>query len=53
MDTVLFFILLVSEILKIPRAKVKARFLKKLAFVTSKEAIRLPRCIASYKQALS
>ena len=36
MDAVLFLILLVSEILKIPRTKVEAHFLKKLAFVTNK-----------------
>ena len=36
MDTVFFFILLVFEMLKIPRAKHEACFLKKLAFVTSK-----------------
>ena len=36
MDIVLSLILLVSEILKILRAKVEARFLKKLAFVTYK-----------------
>ena len=36
MDTVLFLILLVSEMLKILRAKAKAHFLKKLAFVTKK-----------------
>ena len=32
----MYRILLVSEILKTPRAKVEAHFLKKLAFVTSK-----------------
>ena len=36
MDTVLPLILLVSEMLKIPRVKVEAHFLKKLAFVTNK-----------------
>ena len=36
MDAVLILILLVSEILKIPRTKVEAHFLKKLAFVTNK-----------------
>ena len=36
MDTVLSLILLVSEMLKIPRAKVEAHFLKKLAFITNK-----------------
>ena len=36
MDTVLSLILLVSEMVKIPRAKVEAHFLKKLAFVTNK-----------------
>ena len=36
MDPVLFLILLVSEILKIPRTKVEDHFLKKLAFVTNK-----------------
>ena len=35
-DTVLPLILFVSEMLKIPRAKVKAYFLKKHAFVTNK-----------------
>ena len=35
-DTVLSLILLVSEMLKIPSAKVEAHFLKKLAFVTNK-----------------
>ena len=35
MDSVLYLILLVSEILKITKAKVKAHFLKKLAFVTN------------------
>ena len=34
--TVLSLILLVSKMLKIPRAKVEAHFLKKLAFVTNK-----------------
>ena len=36
MNTVLFLILLVSGMLKIPRAKVEAHFLKKLAFVTNR-----------------
>ena len=36
MDTVLSLTLLVSAMLKIPRAKVGAYFLKKLAFVTNK-----------------
>ena len=36
MDTVLSLIPLVSEALKIPRARVGAHFLKKLAFVTNK-----------------
>ena len=36
MDTVLSLILLVYEMLKIPRVKIKAHFLKKLAFVTNK-----------------
>ena len=36
MGTVLSLILLVSEMLKIPRAKVEADFLKELAFVTNK-----------------
>ena len=36
MDTALFLILLVSEMLKIPRNKVEAHFLKKLAFVINK-----------------
>ena len=35
-DTVLSLILLVSEMFKIPRAKVEVHFLKKLAFVTNK-----------------
>ena len=35
MDTVLSLILLVSEMLKIPKTKVKAHFLKKLNFVTN------------------
>ena len=35
MDTALSLTLLVSEMLKIPRAKVEADFLKKLAFVTN------------------
>ena len=36
MDTVFSLILLVSDMLKIPRAKVEAHFLKKLVFVTKK-----------------
>ena len=36
MDTVLSLILLVFDMLKIPTAKVEARFLKKLSFVTNK-----------------
>ena len=36
MDTVFSLIMLVSEMLKIPSAQVKAHFLKKLAFVTNK-----------------
>ena len=36
MDTVLFFILLVFEMLKIPKINVEAHFLKKLDFVTNK-----------------
>ena len=36
MDTVLSLIMVVSEMLKIPRAKVEAHFLKKLVFVTNK-----------------
>ena len=36
MDTTLSLILFFSKMLKIPRAKVEAHFLKKLAFVTSK-----------------
>ena len=36
MGTMLSLILLVSEMMKIPRAKVEAHFLKKLAFVTNK-----------------
>ena len=37
MDTVLPLILLVSEMLKIPRAKVEAHFLKKHAFVCNQQ----------------
>ena len=40
MDTVLFLIQLVSDMLKIPRAKVEAYFRKKLAFVTNKFLVR-------------
>ena len=36
MDTALSLILIVSEMLKIPGAKVEAHFLKKLGFVTNK-----------------
>ena len=36
MDTVLSLILLVSEILIIPKTEFEANFLKKLAFVTNK-----------------
>ena len=36
MNIVLSLILLVSDMLKIPRAKVEVHFLKKFAFVTSK-----------------
>ena len=36
MDAALSLILLVPEMLKIPRAKVESHFLKKLAFVTNK-----------------
>ena len=36
MDTVLSLILLVFEMLKIPKTKVEAHFLKKLDFVTNK-----------------
>ena len=36
MDTVLFLILLVSEMLKTPKTKVEAHFLKELDFVTNK-----------------
>ena len=36
MDTVLFFILLVFEMLKIPKINVEVHFLKKLDFVTNK-----------------
>ena len=36
MDTVLSLILLLSEMLKIPKTKVEAHFLKKLDFVTNK-----------------
>ena len=36
MDTMLSLILLVSEMLQIPRTKVEAHILKKLAFVTKK-----------------
>ena len=35
MDTVMSLTLLVSEMLKIPKAKVEVNFLKKLAFVTN------------------
>ena len=37
MDTVLSLILSVSEMLKIPRAKVEAHLLKKLAFINAKK----------------
>ena len=36
MDTVWFLILLASEMRKIPRAKIEAHFIKKLAFITNK-----------------
>ena len=36
MDAALFLILLFSEMLEIPRVKVKVYFLKKFAFVTNK-----------------
>ena len=36
MDTVLSLILIVSKMLKVPRANVEAHFLKKLAFVANK-----------------
>ena len=36
MDTVLSLILLLSEMLKIPKTKVEAHFLKKLDFVNNK-----------------
>ena len=36
MDSALSLILLASEMLKTPRAKVEVHFLKKLAFVTKK-----------------
>ena len=36
MDTVFSLMFLVSEMLKIPRGKVEAHFLKKLAFLTNK-----------------
>ena len=36
MDTLLSLILQVSEMLKIPRAKVEAHFFKKFTFVTNK-----------------
>ena len=36
MDTVLLMILLVFEMLKIPRVKAEARFLKKIAFLSKK-----------------
>ena len=36
MDVVLSLILLVYKMLKIPRAKVEAHFLNKLAFITNK-----------------
>ena len=35
MDTVLSMILLVSDMLKVPRAKLEANFLKKLTYVTN------------------
>lgn len=48
MDTVWSLILLVSEMLKIPRTKVETNFLKKLDFMTSKYLVqdafgKLPR----------
>ena len=36
MDSVLYLILLISEMLNITKAKVKTHFLEKLAFVTNK-----------------
>ena len=36
LDTLLFLIALVSEMLEIPKAKVEAHFLKKYAFATKK-----------------
>ena len=36
MDAVLSLVLLVSDVLKIPKIKVEAHFLKKLNFVTNK-----------------
>ena len=36
MDTMLYLILLVSEMLKISKAKIEVHFLKKLALVTKK-----------------
>ena len=36
MDNVLYLILLVSEMLKIPRDKVEDHFLKNIAFITNK-----------------
>ena len=42
MDTVFSLIMLVSEMLKIPSAQVKAHFLKKLAFVTNKCQDKMP-----------
>ena len=42
MDILLSLILLVSEMLKIPRTKVKAHFLKKFAFVTSNCLVQDP-----------
>ena len=41
-DTVLSLILLISEMLKIPRAKVEVHFLKKLAFLTNKISHKMP-----------
>ena len=43
-NTMLSLILLVAEMLKIPRVKVEALFLKKIAFVTNKYLVqRMPK----------
>ena len=54
MDAVLPLILLVSEKLNIPRAKVEAHFLKKLAFATNKclaqDAFGCPRTTENFSK---